>query len=452
MRYANFFKDKEIGRFISESWSVSAPMTLIMVFEFFTGITDIYIAGKISKEIQATYGFVVQLYFIFIIIANALTTGTVSVVSRLFTSQDRNELGKAVFSILIIAACAGVIFGISGIVFTPHLMRIVKIPEELKPVGIPLAQIYATGLIFHYLLINTNGILRSCNKIRTSLGTMAIVCVANITLNFTIVFHTSIGYKGIALSTAMSSVIGCFLNLYRVRPFMPKFHAAGFSGSHVLNIIKISWPFGLSQALWQMHSMVLYLILSSLPRKSVEILAAFSAGMRIESAAFLPAIACHMANAVIVGNLIGEKRDHDAFRAGIVTTLMGLGIVIIIAIIVVLVAPSIAGKLSQNPIVVREAMTYLYINMLGEPFMAIWVILAGALSGAGDTRSIMFIIVTCTWFIRIPLCYLLVVVLGYDAYAVWWAMDLSQFVAAILMFRRYTGRRWLAMASAQVRN
>ena len=93
MRYANFFKDKEIGRFISESWSVSAPMTLIMVFEFFTGITDIYIAGKISKEIQATYGFVVQLYFIFIIIANALTTGTVSVVSRLFTSQDRNDLG-----------------------------------------------------------------------------------------------------------------------------------------------------------------------------------------------------------------------------------------------------------------------------------------------------------------------------------------------------------------------
>lgn len=446
MHYSKLFKDEKIRQFISESWSVSAPMTLIMIFEFFIGITDIYIAGKISKEIQATYGFVIQLYFIFIIIANALTTGTVSVISRLFSSGDKDELGKAIFSILIIAACAGLIFGISGIVLTPHLIRIVKIPEELKPIGIPLAQIYATGLIFHYLLINTNGILRSCKKIRLSLATMAIVCITNIVLNFTIVFHTSLGYRGIALSTAISSVIGCFINLNHVHAFVPAFRA-GFSGTHVMNIIRISWPFGLSQALWQMHSMVLYLILSSLPRRSVEILAAFSAGMRIESAAFLPAIAFHMANAVIVGNLIGEKKDKDAYRAGIITVLMGLSIVIIIAFIVVLVAPLIAGMLSRNPIVIREAMTYLYINMLGEPFMAIWIILAGALSGAGDTRSIMVIMFVCTWLIRIPLCYLLVVSFRFDAYAVWWAMDLSQFTAAILIFRRYTGRKWIGAAS-----
>ncbi len=72
----------------------------------------------------------------------------------------------------------------------------INIPDELKPLGIPLAQIYATGLIFHYLLINTNGVLRSCKKIRASLGTMAIVCIMNITLNFTLVFYTSLGYRG----------------------------------------------------------------------------------------------------------------------------------------------------------------------------------------------------------------------------------------------------------------
>jgi hypothetical protein len=38
-------------------------MTLIMVFEFLIGITDIYVAGKVGKESQAAYGFVIQLYF-----------------------------------------------------------------------------------------------------------------------------------------------------------------------------------------------------------------------------------------------------------------------------------------------------------------------------------------------------------------------------------------------------
>jgi hypothetical protein len=53
-------------------------MTLIMLFDFMIGLTDVYIAGKVSKEIQATYGFVIQLYFL-IVIANA-SQGHVSVV------------------------------------------------------------------------------------------------------------------------------------------------------------------------------------------------------------------------------------------------------------------------------------------------------------------------------------------------------------------------------------
>ena len=78
IRLLTLFKREEIRFYLSRSWSVSWPLTLIMVFEFLIGLTDVYIAGRVSKEIQATYGFVIQLYFIFIVIANALTVGTVS--------------------------------------------------------------------------------------------------------------------------------------------------------------------------------------------------------------------------------------------------------------------------------------------------------------------------------------------------------------------------------------
>jgi len=90
---------EKIKSYISHSWSVSWPMTLIMFFEFLIGLTDVYIAGRVSKEVQATYGFVMQLHFIFVVIANALTEGTVSVVSRLFTSGNLDELNQTVFFI-----------------------------------------------------------------------------------------------------------------------------------------------------------------------------------------------------------------------------------------------------------------------------------------------------------------------------------------------------------------
>ena len=62
----------DIKNFLRESWSMSWPMTLIMFFEFMTGLADVYIAGRVGKEIQAAYGFIIQLYFVFIIVGNAL--------------------------------------------------------------------------------------------------------------------------------------------------------------------------------------------------------------------------------------------------------------------------------------------------------------------------------------------------------------------------------------------
>jgi len=416
-------------------------MTLIMFFEFLIGMTDIYIAGQVGKEVQATYGFVIQFYFIFIIIANALSIGTVSVVSRLFTAGDRGMLAETVWSVIVTTAVSGALLSAAGIFFTSRFMEIINIPAELKPYGAQLGKIYACGLVFHYLLINTNGILRSCNMIRRSLTTMAIVCLLNITLNFIIVFHTRLGFQGIALSTVFSVFAGSILNLRHCRIFVDK--ARTFSFRVIRDVFSIGWPAGVTQALWQVHSMVMFLILSSLPEKSIEILAALAAGTRIESAIFLPAIAFNMANAVIVGNLIGEGKKKDAFRGGIVTTLMGVSIVVLLTVVVITGARWIAPLLSHNGTVIAETVRYLYISMLSEPFMALWIILGGGLSGAGDTRSIMFNVIAGIWLVRIPLSYICVVFLGFSAASVWWTMNLSQFIMAAFMTRRYWQRKWL---------
>ncbi len=416
-------------------------MILIMFFEFLIGLTDIYIAGRIGRDVQASYGFVIQMYFVFIIIANALTAGTVSVISRLFTAGDKNLLNNAIYSVIVTTIIAGILFGIAGIFLTPFIVNSVNIPNELKPFAIPLGEIYACGVLFHYILINTNGILRACKNVRLSLKTMSIVCISNISINFLLLFHTNIGYKGIALSTAISVCIGSILNLARMRSFMEG--VKKFSLENTKAIISIGWPLALGQGLWQLHSMVIYLILSALPRNSIETLAAFAAGLRIESVVFLPAMAFNMANAVIAGNLLGEDKKDDAFKAGIITAVMGVAIVSSLALIVIVSAKWIAPLLSNNPVVIAECVRYLYISMLSEPFMAFWLVLGGALSGAGDTKGVMFIVTSCTWLIRVPLCYLLVVVLGFDAQAVWWMMNLSQFMAALFMVRRYRQRKWL---------
>ncbi|MCX5805100.1 MAG: MATE family efflux transporter [Proteobacteria bacterium] len=433
---------KDIRKFISESWSLGWPMMIIMFFEFLTGFLDIFVAGRISKEIQAAYGFVIQLYFVFIIVGNAFSIGAVAVVSQIFTSKNGNRLAESIYSTIMATIALGIALGISGIFLTPVIIELLRIPSELKPIVIPLGRIYAAGVLFHCLLINTNAILRACKKVKASLKTMAFVCLSNTVLIFFIVFHTNTGFRGIALATAISVCLGSILNMYYTWPLMAGLKR--FSVKIVKTIVNISWPSALLQGLWQINSMVIFLILSALPKHSIEVLAALSAGVRIESAIFLPAMAFNMANAVVVGNLLGEGRKEDAFRGGLVTTLISIVVVSFITVVVLLNAKWIAPYLSNNSIVIAECITYIYISMISEPFMATWVVLGGALNGAGDTKGMMIVVGLVVWLIRVPLTYIFVILLGFGAVSVWWTMNLSQFLMALFIFRRYWNRKWLA--------
>jgi len=434
---------KEIAGLVSESWSVSWPITVMMLFEFCVGLVDVFIAGQVGKEAQAAYGFVMQLYFVFIIVVNALTTGAVSVVSRLFTAGDGKAFRDAVATSLLLACLAGSVLTVSGFILTPVVMDMINIPDQLRPHAVSLGRIYAAVLVFHYILIVTNGILRAVKKVRISLVTMTIVSAVNITFSFFLVFMTPVGFRGIAFASGAAVLVGSVINVSRILPLIPR--PRSFSKSFGMRVFAIGWPSGAGQLSWQIHSMILFMILSALPVHRIEVLAAFSAGLRVESAIFLPALAFNFANAVIVGNLLGEGRKSEAFRAGIVTALMGVAVVTFLTGVVILGARWIMPLLSTNEIVVQEGVRYLYISMLSEPFMAFWLILGGALMGAGDTLAVMVTVSLSTWLVRIPLASFLVFILGAGSSSVWWSLNISQILTCCFIMHRYFRKKWLEL-------
>jgi len=423
-------------------------MSLIMFSLFLIGLTDVYVAGKFGKEIQAAYGVAYQIYFIFSIIAFALTVGAVSVISRLFTSEKTNELRAAVGSSIIIALAAGTGMSLLGVFFAKPLVYSVSIPEPLKESATSLMKVYSLGLLFSYLLINTNGILRGCKMIRKSLLTMVIVCFLNIILIVILVLRSPLGFTGIALATVISTFIGCLLNFVFIKDLFPEIFR--FSNDLGRQIMGIGWPAGLMQIFWQLGAAALYLILGVLPEHNIETMAAFTNGLRVEAAIFLPAFAFNMAAAVTVGNLLGQKNKDGAFKAGIITAGLGVGVVSILSLLVIVNARSVASFLSPDPVVIQESLKYIYISFFSEPIMAWGVILAGGLNGAGDTKGVMLVTASSIWLVRIPLAYFLGIYFGLGTQAIWWVMNLSIIVQAIFMTRRYFRKDWIVNAERLV--
>lgn len=432
--------DGTFKRYLKNSWSNSWPMILIMFFEFLIGITDVYIAGKISKEIQASIGFVSQLYFILIVIGNAFTMGVVAISSKLYTG-NRDEFYRMVYTAIVSIFTIAIILTIIAVSSNNHIINLINAPQQIKPYILEFLKIYSYMIFFHYILIVTNGILRSSKRIKRSLFTMFIVFITNVGTNIFYVFYTPIGYKGIVLSTLTAVSIGFLLNIFFI--WKDIFTIKEFQYDLFKKAISIGWPSGVVQIGWQLASVIIFMMLSSLPENPTVYLAAFTNGIRIESIIFLPSFAFSMANAVIVGNLMGEKRFDDAYKNSLFTSLLGCGIISLITVLVVFNAEKVTSFLSKDPIVVRESSRYLYISAISEPFMAIGTILIGALNGAGDTKQTMIRILSSLWGVRIPLALIFAFIFGFGAYGIWWAMTISIIIQALLIYKRHNSRRWI---------
>ncbi len=435
------FTSQELKEIFRNNWSISWPMIIIMLIDFLVSITDVYIAGKLGKEIQASVGFVSQMYFVIMVTGNAITVGAVSVVSKLFGANKKTELSNAVYTLLIASLLLGLVIGLAAFSLSSHIINALNIPDAIRGFGTPLLQIYTAGLVFNTFLIASNGLLRACRMVKQSLSTMIAVCIVNIGLNFFLVFHTQAGFRGIMLSTVISFAAGSLLNSIHIKKLiLPGKH---FDKKLLKSMAGIGWPTGLQQIMWQLGGTVLFLIISALPTNNVEIMAALTNGLRIEAAIYVIAYALNNANAVNIGNLIGAGRQAQALKSGIITALVGVAIITIQTIIVILNADKLAGALSGNGTVVKETMRYLYIAMLSEPFMAWAVITSGGLNGAGDTKSVMKVVLGSQWLIRLPLAYLTGVHFGAGQTAIWWAMNASILAHALFISIRYFSKKWL---------
>ncbi|MDO8281192.1 MAG: MATE family efflux transporter [Thermodesulfovibrionia bacterium] len=426
-------------------WRMSWPMLFVMFFNFLVGLTDIYVAGFLGPEIQAVVGFVGQLYFFVIVVANAISIGTVAILARsVGAGRFEDSLSTARQSLIFGGICA-IVLTLPGFLLKDQIISLSGFSGNIREAAVKFFVIYIFALAPNYMVIISNAIFRAGGEVRLTLIAMFFVSLINIALNFLLVFGLGIGYIGIALATAISMFAGmaiCFF-LFKKSRWKDIFSGTWHVSSDLAKrIIKISWPTALIQISWNAGTIILYNILSRLQDVSITAMAALTNGLRIEAIIYLPVFALNMAASVLAGQNLGAGEPKRAEKIGWNISIAGVALVSLIALPIFIWAGEISSPLAKDANVLAETVRYLRITMLSEPFMAIGVILAGSLTGAGDTKGAMLCIVSTHWLIRLPLAYILAVVAGYGAIGVWIAMAVSILFQGIAMTMRFRNGRW----------
>ena len=441
-------------------WNLTWPQILMMIFHFFIGVADVWVAGKISREVQASLGIISQSLFFMLVVAVALANGAVAAISQSEGAGLYRRVQRYIGLCVLMGFVLGALFMFLFLPVKDILLTALQIPDEMRPVTNYFLQVYLYVLPPYFLLIITNAVFRARRRVIQPLYCMMIVTTANTYLDLGLGLGwfglPHIGFKGLAWATFGSITAGAIFNVITL--FLRKELGKGtlapwrWIKKALPYIARVAWPAGLMQIVWNSGYLVLYAITASLPFGKIDALAGMAIGLRIESFLFLPAFAFNMTGSILVGHYLGARQPEEARRFGL--RILGIGEVFIIIFAIVLwqfMLPSVS-LFTQNPAVIAQAMDYLWWNVLAIPFTLASMILAGALNGAGATLWNMLIMGGATWFLRLPLAYVLGHEIMLASTGIWIAMLCSQIVQSSTMFYVFKFRNWPKFAMIKDRN
>ncbi len=431
-------------------WELAWPQLLMMFFHFWIGFFDVYVAGRIGEDVQAALGMITQTLLFFLIVAMALSNGAVSTISQSLGAGRTLRAKRYIGLCLMLVLAAGLILLVAGIFLRGQLLALLQVPVRIEDITTKYLLIYLLVTPVYYLFIVSNAVFRAQKQVHIPLLSMVLVTGLNTWADFGLCFGgyglPRIGYMGLAWATLISVCGGCLFNTFvlgmrgwlRLAHFPP----IRWIKRALPYLWRVAWPAGLMQVLWHTGYLVLFAITASLPREEVVALAAFAAGIRMESLLFLPAVAFNMTASILVGHYLGSKDFSGARSIGLRTWAFGCLLISLLGALLWLFVPELAQLLSDRAPVQAEIESYLRFNILAIPFTGTTMILGGVFIGAGATRFNMFAIGGTVWLVRLPLAYILGHLVLVSATGIWAAMLISQMVQATLMFLLFWYKDW----------
>ncbi|MEB3196980.1 MAG: MATE family efflux transporter [Candidatus Sericytochromatia bacterium] len=425
-------------------WQLCWPLVLTMTASAAVGLLDTWIAGQFSPQSQAVVGLSMQLVLLINATTTAVAIGAQAIVARFVGGGDWLQAGRAARQALLLGGGLSLLVLPLVWVGAPWLFQVMGTQAAVQEVGTQYLRHLALGLLPMDLLIVAHAILRARGHTRAVLAATLVETGLWSLVSLTFGWIWGGGLAALATAFIVGKLGGLAAawhfvrqtRLYRVSA-APWRLDLGWSR----RILRVGLPAGAQVILRNLGMMAYFWILGRLNHPT-EVVAAFSIGFRVESLAFLPVFALNIAASTLVGQSLGAAHPDQA-EAG-TWRIVGAGIAVMTAFGLAFFfgAEPLAALFTSDPLVQGYAVDYLRIMAVSEPFLALAMVLNGALQGAGDARAPLVAVMIFQIALRVPLAYLAAITLGWGAVGAWWAMTASMVAQAVGMLWYFRLGRW----------
>jgi len=424
-------------------FSLAMPVVLSSFLQRSVGIVDIFLVGGLGASAIAAVGVAQIMVFVVMSVSWGINVGVTVLVSQLWGAGRKDEAGRAAYQAMLLSILAAIVIMVVGHLAGWKVAGLLGANEEVQHILFDYSKIVFTFVAFTIFINVLSGIIHGAGDTKTPLYATLIVNILHVVVAYPLIYGKlglpAMGVKGAAIAIAISECLGAvflFIRSLNRRYIIP---SRNLEMRLTTMTIKLGWPIFVDRLLQNAGSMVFAKVILLY---GTAVYAAHQVGLAIEAISFMPGYGIAVAAATMVGQNLGAGRPEDARLSSYeanrlaVFLMAGMGFVFFFFPYVLL------RLFTSDPEVIRYGILYMKIVAFAQVPLAITMVLAGSLRGAGDTGFIMFATIAGMWLVRLPVTAILATVFHAPINYVWSIMIFDWLVRMGLLSWRYRKERW----------
>ena len=439
-------KDFTQGGIMNRIVLFSVPMLIGNLFQQMYNLADAMIVGQFvgGKALAAVGSAGIFLGFL-IALLMGLCTGASVVVSQFFGARQERQLKRTISTTLLFLVSLAVLLSAIGYVCMPLFLGMLRVPDDVFDDTLIYLRILMFGVVFLMLFNLYDSLLRALGDSRTALYCLIFSVMLNLVLDYLFVAVLHWGVAGAAYATVASMfmcIIPCYAYISRKIPLL-KLGRPVFDRCLFRVILRYSIPAALQLSLVNFASLTIMRLVNTF---GSSVSAGYSAALRLEQIALMPANSISMASASFVGQNIGAGLEQRARRALRATMVFMVCLSLVLSAVLLLFGQGLLSLFLRssdaNYVAILTAGTdYLRIIALFYCLHSTLFAFNGFFRGVGDAVIVMVLTVT-SLTIRSLGAYAMVYLFGMGTQAIAFSIPIGWFTTSLIGWIYYARGRW----------
>lgn len=402
--------DMTIGRPWEDILIFTVPMLLGNIAQqLYNAVDSVVVGNYVGDNALAAVGSAGPVINLLIVLFVGISVGASIMVSQYFGARNREALSMTIGNCITITGIASILMTIVGLIVVRPLLMILNTPSSILDWSTSYLQIILLGTLGMGYYNILSGVLRGLGDSISALVYLLVASGLNIVLDLLFVIRFDMGVNGVAWATILAQAVSAVLCLRRLSKmkelFELKMRYLKMSKTHVMNMVRLGVPSGVTQAIMSMAMLVVQSLTNSFGEQFI---AANVIVMRVDGFAMLPNFSFGTTMTTYAGQNIGAGDQERVVKGSRQGLMLGVGTSAAITLIILIFGKYLMAIFTNTDELVELSMNMMRILAVGYIAMAVTQCLSGVMRGAGDTMTPMWISIITTILIRVPLAYGLV--------------------------------------------